>query len=298
MERATIKKDYSSKEVEELTKEKIEGLKKDADVYALIQKLGLTSREVKKYLALLLNYQEDRAYCKNCPGLESCGKYAPGYQISLSYEDGIVERSQSPCPIYRKQHEIDATYLRRDFKDKWLEESLKTIDRTGAREAVIKELVKVANGKSKRWVYLKGKNRSGKSILLAALCNTFIALKDGPVCFASTPNLVNELRELSIKDKESFDEKMNDYLSCKIMVLDDFGDEYKSEFSFSTVLLPLLKGRLQNGGLTFFGSEFTFEEIEQMYEGKVGKIMAKQLEGLLKVASISPMEVKGVDIYR
>ena len=85
---------------------------------------------------------------------------------------------------------------------------------------------------------------------------------------------------------------------CPLLILDGFGDEYKSDFAFSTVLFPILRERAKRSLVTGFSSDFSFAQIEEMYSQKVGKARAHQLIDLIQTKAKRAREVEGKSLYQ
>ena len=116
--------------------------------------------------------------------------------------------------------------------------------------------------------------------------------------FADTAALVDRLRALSIEDKAKFDKEMAKIEDCPLLILDGFGDEYKSDFAFSTVLFPLLRERAKRNLVTGFSSDFSLAQIEEMYAAKVGRPRAHQLADLVLAKAKKETSLKGVPLYQ
>ena len=91
---------------------------------------------------------------------------------------------------------------------------------------------------------------------------------------------------------------MDLYVNVPVLVLDDFGNEYKSDYLRDTILFPILSERSKTEKITLFTSDFTFEEIAKMYSGKDSdRIRSNQLKRLLQAMCIAPIELKGLSVY-
>ena len=81
---------YDTPEMRALVQEELESLRKDPLVYPTISNdLKLTNKEAERFLASLLDYQEDVRYCASCPGIENCAKSHPHFCLRLE-RDGEV----------------------------------------------------------------------------------------------------------------------------------------------------------------------------------------------------------------
>ena len=267
--------------IDSLYKESIEGLKNDPIVYETISsKLGLTAKEVKANLAILLTYQEDVNYCLNCPGLDKCKKNNPYLKMDLEKRDSLVVPSFSPCKEMSKLEEKKKMFFAYSFPDSYLDNKVKSIDTSIVRGEAYKAIGSSVKEKNSSWIYLYGSTRSGKSYILATFAVYFA--KSHPGCaYVSCQSLLEKFKNLSYLNKEEFDIYFDKIKNAPLLVIDDFGNEYKTEYTFSTYLLPLLDYRNKQGLRTFFGSSFSIKEIESLYKDKIGPIYARQLKDIL-----------------
>lgn len=270
-------------------------LRADEDVYARIKELGLTRKEVGDNLGMLLDYKADFSICRNCPGLEKCPKSNPGYALDITKDNGYLERRFTPCHKVVLRMKRDARYILSDMPEEWKEKNFNDVDMSAARNVTLRKLL-TAQEKG-NWFYLNGGFNSGKSYILACFANQYAEDNDVSVAFVDTTRLIDRLRNYSIKDKKSFSEEMSKLTSVPLLVLDGFGNEYKSDFAFSTVLYPLLSERARNKNLTFFTSDFSYKDIEEMYAKSVGLPRAKQLISLIKSMCGKEAVLDALNVY-
>ena len=289
---------YDTPEMRRLVQEKMESLKNDALVYPVIStELKLTHKEVERHLAALLDYQEDANYCANCPGLEHCAKGHPHFRLRLERDGELLNRHYDPCEKMLSLSSFQQRYLRCSFPATWRDENLSSIERSvSSRNAVLLAMGRIVQGNVERWPFLTGSAGSGKSFMLACLAN-HITLNGGVGVYSDSESLFAELKEKSIKDREGFDALMKSIGEAAILVLDDFGNEYKTEYVYTSILFPLLSARDRANLPTAFSSDFKIEEIVSMYRAKIGPERANQLKNLLKRRCVKEFDVTGVSIY-
>mgnify|MGYP002523717353 CR=1 FL=1 len=275
-------------------------LRSDLEVYEQIKKLNLTVGEVKDNIARLTDYRMDYNYCKNCPGIEKCNKEIPHLSIDLIKEGKFINVTYKPCHKLMEKIRIDSHYLYDDFPQEWKTSSVKTLDLTEKRRPIIKEFLKILNNESSRWIYVIGNHKVGKSFLLVTLANEFVNSNLGTVAIINAPQRIKELADLSYQNKDEFAQTMLALSKVPLLVIDDFGEEYKSEYIRDTIVIPLLSEREHQNLLTFFTSEFSISDIQQMYSiGQAsGAIRGKQLARLLKDMATKEYDLSGVSLYR
>ena len=285
-------KDYINQLVNEL--------RNDYEVYEQIKKLNLTLGEVKDNVARLTDFRNDYNYCKNCPGIEKCEKTIPHLSMELVKEGKYINITYTPCQKLIDKIKLDNLYLFDDFPKEWKSSTVKTIDLTEKRRPIIKEFSKIVNGDSSRWLYVMGNHKVGKSFLMVTLANEFVSMNLGTVAIINAAQRIKELVDLSYKSKDEFAQAMLALGKVPLLLIDDFGEEFKSEYIRDTIIIPLLSEREHQNLLTFFTSEFTIEEIQKMYSigANSGEIRGKQLMRLLKDMCVKEYDLSGVSLYR
>ncbi len=288
-------KPFQTSEFKSIIEEELNSLKKDDLVYPFIQnELKITQKEANMYIAALLDYQEDVHYCANCPGFDRCAKNNPHFTMTLRREDGVIARHYDPCKKMLSLSSFYERYSICSFSPDWRDATLQDIATSvSSRNIVIGWMTKIATGVSDRWLYLTGSNGSGKTYMLACFAN-FITTNKGKGAFCDTTQLLEELKGLSINRKEEFEKRMKELRDASILVLDDFGNEFKTEYSFTSLLYPILAYRAKEGKLTCFASDFKIEQVASMYQAKIGPERAAQFKDLLLYRCKKEYDVTGV----
>lgn len=273
----------------------------NASLLKELNDLGIKEEEIPFYIPLLITYLDAKKTCDNCKGLDKCESESLHLRPELSIgSSGRLIFSLGPCSLYAKQLKIDTNFLYRDFDSSWNGLNIGITKKNKRLNEVGKEIANAAfKGKDGfNWCYLCGSSGSGKSYLLAAFAN-FFAEKGKSVCFIDTLKRFDELKGYSIKNKPMFMEMMGKLEKCDLLVLDGFGNEYKSDYVRDQILLPLLNARNKNKLATFFSSEFSLNEIETLYSTtKSGSILAHRLVEVIKrnISKETILEC-GIDSY-
>ncbi len=288
-------KAYMTPELRSYLDEELAQLKNDNSVYPFFRdELKITQKEVNMYIAALLDYQEDVHYCAKCPGLDRCAKNNPHFCLKLRREFGIITRHYDPCPKMVSLSSFHERYYICSFPTDWRDASMQDIATSvSARNKAIAAMTRIASGESDRWLYFTGNNGSGKTYMLACFAN-FITMSKGKGAFCDTNALLEELKGLAIHDKPEFEIRMKALSDASILVLDDFGNEYKTEFSFTSLLFPLLSYRAKENKLTCFASDFKMEQVASMYRSKIGPERAEQFLRLLQYCCKKEFDITGV----
>ena len=93
---------------------------------------------------------------------------------------------------------------------------------------------------------------------------------------------------------------LDQYCNIPILVLDDFGNEFKNEYVRDTIVLPILLARSKKKLFTIITTDFSFSEIAILYDlskSKAGQIKSEQLERTLKGACPNVFDLGDLSIY-
>ncbi len=278
----------------------LDALRADTEVYELIKPLGLTNREVRENIGRLNDFREDYNICKNCPGYDKCPKAEKHISTYVCKDGNYLTTRCEPCKKAIEKAKIDAKYLFNDFPAEWKKSTLKKLDLSENRRPLIKEFVNIAKGKSNRWLFVTGNHKVGKSYVLVTFANEFIAMGLGQVGVINAVTKFKELADISFKQKEYFNEQVNALCTLPLLIIDDFGEEYKNEFIRDSIVIPILSERNHNNLPTFFSSDFTIKEIERLYSvGKNGgEIRGKQLGKIILEMAEKEFDLTGASIYK
>ncbi len=288
---------FANGEYAQAEEEAVESLRKNETVYETIKNLGLTKGQVKQFLGPLLDLKDDSSYCAHCPGLENCAKENPQFVLKLELDGDLLERHYDRCPRYLEEESFRNRYIQRDFPKEWIRYDLYSIDKSKKRNAAILAMISILEGQSDRWLYLTGGKKSGKSVMLACFANSFALKRESPVAFVSSVDFFDSLKNLSFQNKAEFERRFSQFKTCPLLVLDGFGNEFVSDYNFSTFLFPLLLARSKENLLTCFTSTLSIEEVCSLYGAKIGSVRGKQLLSLLKDYCVSEFDVSGSDLY-
>lgn len=274
--------------MEEYAAKEMDKIRSDLEFYEIVKMLGtkeqpITRKIVQDNLAKLIDLHEDFLYCKSCPGINNCKKVTPHMKLRLNFDGKAFKRYFDPCDKFLDSIEQTTKYTYADFPDEWRNNSTKNIDMDSDRKIATMRLLSMMSDGSV-WIYLYGIPGVGKSFVASALSNDYIAQKDNSqVAFINALNRFKELQDYSFNDKEKFSRELLNLSSVALLVIDGFGNEYKSDYVRDVILLPILSERLRKKLPVIFTSNFTIKEIASMYStSKAGYVRSKQLETILK----------------
>lgn len=296
-----LKSDKTIKENAEIKKmigDMFNEIKSDKELMTYLKKLGIEDNEfIRNNVATIMLVKDDLDYCRKCPGFANCNKNHHHYLFTLNYDGKSLGKSLTPCELKIKDDKIEQSYLVRDFPSSWREVTVMSLDKSKVRAPLIKRS-KEAQRSEKNWIYIMGSHRSGKSIFAAAILNDFIKMFKGKGIFLNYPERVRELQDYTYSNKEDFNNLMKMYSTVDYLVIDNFGNEYKSEYVRDSITLAILNERARRGLVTIFTSEFDFDDISYMYAlNAAGKARGKQLKNLLNDYAVNPIDISSAPIY-
>lgn len=263
-----------------------------------VQELGIPEDKVDSNITKIYDFVSDINYCRHCPGIDKCKKNNPLLCTKIIYSGGVVDRQLVPCRKFLDRVTFEKQFAIRDFEDEWLNVNLKDLDSSQARGLALAKYVKFVKEGMNDWIYLTGGPNSGRSYLAAALATDAARRMMGPVCFVNCSQRIRELNDVNFKDKEEFQRKLDLLCNCKVLVLDDFGNEYKTDFIRDAILFEIISYRASKKLFTIVTSDFNIKDIVTLYStSKAGEVRAKQIGNLIKAVAGKEINLGDLSIY-
>lgn len=121
-------------------------------------------------------------------------------------------------------------------------------------------------------ILMQGNTGLGKTHLSLSIAGVLIERGFG-VVYASTPNLVSQLEKEHFSYNKT-DNNTYDYLTdCDLLILDDLGTEFVTNFS-TTTIYNMLNSRILLGKPTIISTNLSIKEMEKIYSERfVSRIM-------------------------
>lgn len=245
----------------ELEKNYQENLK-DSMFSSLVKKLKINNSVGKENNSKLEDSVCELKHCQGCKGLFECQNKVMGHYLYPKVVDNTIDLNYVPCK-YKKEN--DRLLSERNNSSKELQNArFKDIDVSDKnRVKLIKWLKDFYDNfdgiKEMKGLYLHGSFGSGKTYLIYALLNELKINKKINYQAIYFPEALRELRE----DWESYADKITEYSTVPILLLDDIGAETVSEWGRDEVLGTILQARMNNHLTTFFTSNLNIKELEQ-----------------------------------
>lgn len=262
-----------------------------------VYELGINDEMIKKNISKIYDYLYDLEYCSNCPGTNKCSKEEPLIITNLEVHDQFIKRQISDCKAMVRYFSFMSNYIYRDFPDEWLNSTLNksSLSNMPKKEAFIKYQNYLLN-KSFDWIYISGAISTGRSYFASLICNDFISRKKGQVAFINCTKQFKEI--IDINDKEIRQKRISELSRIPLLVLDEFGNEFKSDLIRDTLIIPLISYRANHHLFTIIISDFSMDDIVTLYTtNKSSGLRAKQLYNLIKGACKDEISFGNLSIY-
>ena len=257
--------------------------------------LGLTEEQIRNNIAKVYDFVTDLKYCDKCPGVDKCQKENPLFCTKITYRNGYVDREISPCKKFLQRVEFQNQFLIRDFDSDLLDITFKDVEDNQPKLEVLEKYMQYKKYKINNWIYVTGMANTGKSFAVTAVAVDIAKNKQGPIIFANANRRVAELTDLYFKDKERFKRELDRYCNVPVLVLDDFGNEVKTDLIRDAIIFPILSTRASKKLFTIITSDFSVSELVTLYStSKAGEIRAKQIGSIIK--NIAGKEINLGDI--
>ena len=245
--------------------------------------IGIPEEKIDYYITKIFDFVCDTNYCKQCPGTKECKKNNPLLVSKIKYKNGVVSSQLVPCKALLKKITFEKQFKVRDFPEEWLDKRLQNIDKSKEKQMVLKRYIAFLTEKYSGWIFINGNIGTGKSFLAAILSVDLAGRVKGPICYLNCVSRFREMSDLSFKKNSEFQEMIDKYSTVPVLVLDDFGNEYKTDFVRDAIIYTILSYRASKRLFTMFTSDFSIDEIETMYSNtKAGEIRARQIANLLR----------------
>ena len=150
------------------------------------KELGIPDEKIDKYITKVYDFVCDINYCKKCPGIKNCQKENPFLVSKVDYHGNVVESILTPCRELIKRVAFEKQFQVRDFKDEYLDKSLRDVDKTTQKKEALNMYADFIKGNSNPWIYLTGGAGSGRSYFAALMCVDAASRSMGPICFLNS----------------------------------------------------------------------------------------------------------------
>ena len=253
--------------------------------HKICKSLSLPEETLMKNTSALMEAACEFENCSNCKGLECCKNSTIGYMMKAEKNNDGIIFSYIKCKYSQKENykenvtsfELPLRIKNASMKDVYKDDK--------PRIELVKKMKEFKDsylkGENPKGIYLYGNFGSGKSYLISALFND-LAEKGIKSVIVHVPELIRSIKDSFDKDySDIFDEVMN----TPLLLLDDIGAEYLTQWSRDEVLEPILQYRMDQELPTFFTSNYSIDEIEKHFVINGDKMKAKRIIERIKQVS-------------
>lgn len=115
---------------------------------------------------------------------------------------------------------------------------------------------------------LIGTTGTGKTHISTAIAREIIE-QGYDVIYDSIHNIISDFEDDKFKSGYSYTEQKSEkYLECDLLIIDDLGTEFSSQFTISCIY-NLLNSRMNHGKATLISTNLSPEELSSKYEGRI-----------------------------
>ena len=301
VEKLKVKNSMKIESDESLIQQMIEALYACPSVVKFCKEQGMTNEVMEENITKIYDFVRDVNYCRKCPGIKKCQKDNAYLNTKVTYSYGVVDTQLIPCKEILKRVTFERQFVVRDFTDEWLEVVMSDINKSQPKAEASKVYMQYLRNEETNWLYLTGGIGSGKSFFAAAL--SIDLAKRGlkgkvPICFINSSKRILELSELSKQKSDDFKKKLELYSTIPVLVIDDFGHEFKNDFIRDAIVNEIITTRCNKKLFTIFTSNFTLDEIEVLYStSNAGAIMSKQIVKTIRAMCKKEIDLGDLKLY-
>lgn len=134
------------------------------------------------------------------------------------------------------------------------------------KNIIINKFKNNASSNSSYGLYIYGKCGVGKTFLCFCFSNAYAQRKNKTICFVYTPEMVNiiKLGFNNVIEKEKSSKLIQNMKDCDVLVLDDLGSEFATDWFYSDYLLNILNIRVNLKKITLFNSNYSIDKLEKV----------------------------------
>lgn len=250
----------------------------DKKFKSLVDCLKIDNDLLMKYTSRLIEAATEFDHCKNCKCLSECKNKIRGYSLVPSKDKNRIVFTYKACG-YTMNESYKNNIELFDVPSSIKNANFKNLYKDKNRIEIIKKMKSYLNNyfdNKEKAIYLHGSFGSGKTYLVAALLNE-LAKKEVKGIVIHLPEFLRGLKESFSSD---YSEKFDAIKKAPILLIDDIGAEYLTNWARDEVLEPILQYRMDEALSTFFTSNFTIEELEKhlaVTSNSIDRVKAKRI---------------------
>lgn len=242
----------------------------------------LTTESIERSAANLYEFVKEKEKAR-----KGEGQLMPGYVPRLIVNNKLIEVSYEATPEHQAKraqedlrNRIRSVYMPKDIKEARFEEFEVTHTRREAYERALQFVEDYVQNPDTfhKGLYLNGAFGVGKTYLLGAIAHE-LSTFGYPSTLVHYPTFATEMR--SSVGAQTTGDKLETYKRTPILMLDDIGAEYPTDWIRDDILGVVLQYRMQNELPTLFSSNFNLRQLEDHLtynqKGEASALKAKRI---------------------
>lgn len=206
-------------------------------------------------------------------------------KFDIQYNQGYIELVTKP-----EKDNFGITYLDEIYFDKAISINDVDVISNPQKGVFIKHVI--ASGKLENY-FLTGSNGIGKTHMALALANLKYSKTNEKTLYVFWPDFIEKSKNFKSNNAQI----INTVKYTKSLIIDDLGQESISQWSRDDILNPIIAFRLSKNLDTYITSNYSFDELKQLYTLKVidrkkAKSIISKIDGLCKMYSIDGIDLR------
>lgn len=274
----------SSSEVRNKYETIINEVIQDEEVFRFIKEHQdeLTTESIERSAANLYEFVKEKEKAR-----KGEGQLMPGYVPRLIVNNKLIEVTYVATPEHQAKraqedlrNRIRSVYMPKDIKEARFEDFEVTSTRKNAFDRSLQFVEDYVQNPDSfhKGLYLNGAFGVGKTYLLGAIAHE-LSTFGYPSTLVHYPTFATEMR--SSVGQQTTGDKLDAYKRTPILMLDDIGAEYPTDWIRDDILGVILQYRMQNELPTLFSSNFNLEQLEDHLtynqKGEASALKAKRI---------------------
>jgi DNA replication protein DnaC len=218
--------------------------------------------EKRKNIIKSLGYPEDYTdvhyTCKNCSDTGFIG----GTKMCSCFREALIKATIASSGI----GELIDKQTFENFDLNWYKGEESVLENMSANLAAAKSYVKNF-AKKRSNLLLIGKTGTGKTHISTAIAREIIS-QGFDVVYDSAQNIVADFEADKFRSGYGSEPKSEKYLECDLLIIDDLGTEFSSQFTVSC-LYNLINTRANRAMATIISTNLSAEELARKYEDRI-----------------------------
>ena len=215
-------------------------------------------REVIKSLGYPEDYTDVHYTCKNCSDTGFIG----GTKMCSCFREALIKATIASSGI----GELIDKQTFENFDLNWYKGEDEVLEKMNANLAAAKSYVKNF-AKKRSNLLLIGKTGTGKTHISTAIAREIIS-QGFDVVYDSAQNIVADFEADKFRSGYGTEPKSEKYLECDLLIIDDLGTEFSSQFTVSC-LYNLINTRANRAMATIISTNLSAEELARKYEDRI-----------------------------